>query len=231
MQWTDDVVFDNPNLSPKYFESEQAAQQYVSAVQTYIQSLTDGEITYQKNGLEVTSTVSDLRLTNITRQSTPRQEDIEVPLSAQYEVYPAKRLAVGLRDVSVGYEEYSDKAEIVSLPFYFDKPVVALMLSVDRELNTDQSNLIELKYFVSLGDDVWRAISPVQLDNKGIAEVFSMNENVEKASELPGVYYINYPEIPKEVKEIKVRIQINKSKSINITPEIYNYKLIARVKQ
>ena len=89
----------------------------------------------------------------------------------------------------------------------------------------------ELKYFVSLGDDVWRAISPVQLDNKGIAEVFSMNENVEKASELPGVYYINYPEIPKEVKEIKVRIQINKSKSINITPEIYNYKLIARVKQ
>lgn len=231
IQWTDDVVFDNPNLTPKYFETDQAAQQYIAAVQAYIEGLPDGELTYEKNGSEVTVTLSDLRLTRVVRQGTSRQEVIEVPITAQYEVYPARRMAIGLRDVTVGYEEYADKAEIVSLPFYFDKPVTSLMLSVDRDMNTSENNLIELKYFVSLGDDVWRAISPVQLDNKGIAEIFSINENVQKQSELPGVYYINYPEIPQEVKEVSVRIQINKSRSVNITPEIYNYKLIARVKQ
>lgn len=231
IQWTDDLVFDNPNLTPKYFETDAAAQQYVSAVQMYISELPNNELTYLKNGLEVTSTLSDLRLTRVNRQGTSRQEVIEVPLSAQYEIYPARRMAIGLRDITIGYEEYSDKAEIVSLPYFFDKPVTALMLSVDRDMNTSENNLIELKYFVSLGDDVWRAISPIQLDNKGIAEVFSINENIQKTSELPGVYYINYPEIPQEVKQIRVRIQINKSRSANITPEIYSYKLIARVKQ
>jgi len=231
IQWSDDLIFENPNLTPKYFNRVTDGREYLDAVTAFIQSLPDGELTYVKNFTTITSKLSNPRIATYTRQGSSTVESIDVPLSAQYEVFSARRLSIGLRDISSGYAVFANQAEVVSLPYYFDKPIDTLMLSVDRNINTQQISDVDIKYFVSLGDDVWRAISPIQLDNRGIAEVFALNQNIQENSKLPGIYYVNYPEIPEQVKEVRVKIEIIKKRNINITPEIYSYKLIAKVKQ
>lgn len=175
---------------------------------------------------------SDVKIEQLTYTNNPQMEIYSVPIILQYEKYNAKRKAIGIRDISFDYEIYSDKAQIVSTPYLYKKsnPVEVLMLSVDSDIDNDFSNYLEILYYVSINGSSWINISPIQLSANGIPEVLVFNKNIPSNYQLPGVSYINYPQIANEVTSIVVKIDISKSRNYNITPSIFSYRLITRVK-
>jgi len=176
-------------------------------------------------------TITNPNLEHITYTGPSRSWEKLVPISTQTEMYRAKRLAIGIRDINVTYETYADQAEIVSTPYLFDSPVETIMLSADTSIDNTFSNKININYYISADGSNWIKISPVQLDNQGIAEVIAFNKNISESYQLPGVAYLNSPEVPSIVNKIYVKIEIIKNKDTNITPLIYSYELIAKVKK
>jgi hypothetical protein len=167
----------------------------------------------------------------ITHTGLGRTLEPVVPITAETEMYRAKRLAIGIRDISVSYETYADQAEIVSTPYLFDAPVEAIMLSVETNIDNTFSNKININYYISADGSNWMKISPVQLDTQGIAEVIVFNKNIPDSYQIPGVAYLNSPKVPNIVNKIYVKIEMIKNKNTNITPLIYSYELIAKVKK
>lgn len=229
VDWTYDLVFGQTDKNPKYFDLEENGTQYLDAIKAYIGSLTNGSMTIRGSG--VTVNISDPKIGFYSRTTTPSLESISVPLISQYELYNAKRMAIGIRDISISHEKYASQAEIVSKPFSYDIPIEALMLSVDSNIDNSFLDKINFNYYVSLNGGSWFRISPLELDNRGIAEVFAINQNVPEDFKLPGVAYLNYPEVPLSINNVSVKIEMLKDKNINITPEVYAYQLIAKVKR
>ena len=57
------------------------------------------------------------------------------------------------------------------------------------------------------------------------------NKNIPDSYQIPGVAYLNSPKVPNIVNKIYVKIEMIKNKNTNITPLIYSYELIAKVKK
>lgn len=229
IQWTDVAVFENPNLTPKYFETQTAGQSYLDSVKKFIQLLNGQQIV--ANGTQYT--ISDAAIEYISYTAAVRTEVYDVPLIAQKEIYSAKRMAIGIRDISVGYETYANEAEIISTPYNFDLPIEALMVSVENSIPDEYRDKINVFYNISIDGSPFAdmPISPIQLDTNGTAEVLVFNQNISDSEKLPGVAYINYPKVPIKPKTVKFRIRVVKDRNVNITPIFYSYELIAKVKR
>lgn len=209
----------------KSYTSSEEANADFSAFREFISSLENGIITI--GGFDYS--ISNISLEEVTFTNAGRNLNFNVPVISQRQILPAKRKSVGLRDISVFYETYANKAEIVSKSFVYDKPVESLMLSVNSSIDNSFSDKINLKYYISVSDGKWIPISPIQLDNQGIAEVIIFNKNISDSVKLPGVAYLNYPDVPNKIKNVMVKIEMFKNREINITPIIYSYELIAKV--
>lgn len=72
-------------------------------------------------------------------------EAYKVPIKLERQILQAKRMSIGLRDISFEYCTLEESAEVVSLPYEFDKPVKSLMLSIesDTSIFSRDSSLIE----------------------------------------------------------------------------------------
>jgi hypothetical protein len=171
----------------------------------------------------------------VVEQSFTAQERIKnytVAVQTAKERYPAKRWCVGLRDIEVYKQTYNSQLEIVSLPFNFDFPVESVMLSIDSNIDEAMLKNISVLGYVSVdGGNNWIEISPIQLDFSGVPEILLFNQSVLNEYRLSGASYLSYPQIPREVKSILVKIKITKKNKLNFTPSIYSYQLIAKVKR
>jgi len=174
--------------------------------------------------------IKNIQVENYSHQVDPQTVSYNVPLSKEEDVIPAKRFAIGLRDVSISYEKYSSEAEIVSKPFIFDSPVETLMLSTDLFIERENLQDISINYYVSDGGSNWIQISPIQLDYSSVPEVIAFNQNIPETSKLPGVSYFNYPNVSNPVNTLIFKMSITKNRNKNITPLIYSYQLIAKVR-
>ena len=149
----------------------------------------------------------------------------------------ANRLSIGLRDVSLYYDEYADYAEFISLPFDFDLPVESVILNVEsnEKLISSSSSLITAE--ISADGTNFIPIDTVQSGYAEtdflVPEVVAFNQSIPSGYKLPGVAYYSYPTpgIPKEVKKLWVKIKMKKSQSSNTTPVIYSYSLGVKVKK
>lgn len=229
IDWTNELVFGELDKSPKYFDSEQSGQQYLNAVKAYINSLEGSEIKIR--GTNNTAMITNPEISFFTKTSAAKVEAINVPLISQNEIYKAKRMAIGIRDITVSYERYANQAEIVSTPFLYDTPIEALMLSVDSNIDNTFLDKINFNYYVSFNGGSWFRISPLELDSRGIAEVIAFNQNIPEDFKLPGVAYLNYPDVPLNINNVSVKIEMFKDKNTNITPTVYSYQIIAKVKR
>jgi hypothetical protein len=173
----------------------------------------------------------DIGIEYVTYTNAPQPRTWTVPVSLAEELYSAKRKSIGIRDISVSYEVYADRAQIVSTPFYFDSPIESLMLSVESNYDNTFIDRFDISYYISMNDSSWIQISPIQLSSNGIAEVIVFNKNIPTNYQIPGVAYLNYPEIPNEANKVAVKIEMAKERYLNITPEIYSYQLMAKVKK
>jgi len=107
-------------------------------------------------------------------------------------------------------------------------------LSINVESNNLPTTNVDssIKYYVSVDDgSSWIRISPIENPFSGVPEVLSFNENISGSTQIPGVSYFNYPQIPKEIKKIRVKIEMTRPNNSNTTPIVNSYKLCAKVEQ
>ena len=178
---------------------------------------------------------SIVNLIYVVEQSFTAQEKIKnyrVAVQTAKERYPAKRWCIGLRDIEVYKETFNSQLEIVSLPFNFDFPVESVMLSIDSNIDEAMLKNISVLGYVSVdGGNNWIQISPIQLDFSGVPEILLFNQSVLNEYRLSCASYLTYPQVPREVKSILVKIKITKKNRLNFTTSIYSYQLIAKVKR
>jgi hypothetical protein len=155
-----------------------------------------------------------------------------VPIKMEKQILKAKRMSIGIRDISFEYHEYINNAQIISRPFNFDLPVESLILNIqaDTESIFQASSLINAYVSVDEGKN-WLRISPIQSGYINGDEVLAFNQNVPTGYKLPGVTYYSYPNVPKEIKNVLVKLEISKDPNSNRTPIIYSYILGAKVKK
>lgn len=204
------------------------------------------EVRYDLSSVVPTLTNPNIfKLNNVTNKSitvsikkksvdsnNPISNTYEVPIKLQSKQMKAKRMSIGIRDVSLEYNEYVQSAQIISLPYQFDLPVESLMLNLEMDSESVQSTSSMVSSYVSVDEGKnWLRISPIQSGYSDGDEVLAFNQNVPSGYKLPGVTYYSYPDVPKDVKNVIVKIEINKNQSTNRTPIIYSYTLGAKVKK
>jgi hypothetical protein len=170
-----------------------------------------------------------------TTSAPESTETFNVPIRLEKQVLQAKRMSIGIRDVTVEYLSHEESAEMISLPYLFDKPIQSLMLGLESDLGvTSQSNRLISSYVSVDEGKSWLPISPSQFGFNSSSstlnpEILVFNQNVPQGFKLPGVYYRNYPEVPKEVRNVIVKIVLQKDKATNMAPMVYSYMLAAKV--
>jgi len=228
-------------VSVRYFDNEEDGESDLNSLTNWIgsnsQINSEGKYEIQASalggfGASFIVDLNDVEIRFFERTFNDVDKYYSVPIKTEKEIYYAKRMTVSLRDISVYHEKYNSQFEIVSTPYVFNSPVDSLMLSVDSNVSNSFTTNLNLYYYISVnGGDSWIRISPVQLDNEGIPEIIMFNNNVPKDFELPGVLYLNYPDVPERITSVLVMIQAVRSRGANFTPEIKSYELIAKVKR
>jgi hypothetical protein len=204
-------------------ESKEAADR----IKLYIESkISSGEWS--------SSQFQNLNIEIVKRAFDPKTYTATITLKKEYEIYKAKRHAIGLRSIDIGYATYASSGSFISKTFEFSYDVKNLTISIDSRTGRNSLNEQEslLKFYVSLDEAKnWIRISPIENPSTGVPEVLSFNEFVQTGEKIKGVGYYNYPAIPSETKRIKVKIEMFRSKYFNSTPLLFSYKLIGRVEQ
>ena len=157
-----------------------------------------------------------------------------INLIRRYEQYDGSRKAISMRDISFGYEEYADYAQMISRKFDLSSEVEYITMSSEVRysgtLNAQTQDLV--KYYVSVDDGVtWKRLSPIEDTFSGVPEVLAFNQNIDQTFRLPGVEYFSQPSIPASIKGFLVKIEIFKSNGENISPMVYSYKVGTKVRQ
>src|SRR5579875_277535 len=101
-------------------------------------------------------------LNNLTENLNSENIDIGI------ERFEGWRYCIGIRDIEIWSCEYLESAEMITMPYYFDKPLDKISLSVDEMIPEDfYSNLTEkyqyLSYYISIDDGAtWYPITPLE---------------------------------------------------------------------
>lgn len=171
-------------------------------------------------------------VTIVTQGDKSVTKNYNIPIKMEKKILKAKRMAIGIRDISLEYHQYVNSAQIVSKPFQFDLPVESLILNVESNLQSLSEASASINSYVSVDEGKnWLRISPIQSGYTDGDEVLAFNQNVPTGYKLPGVTYYSYPAVPQEIKSVLVKLEMSKNQDINTTPTVYSYTLGAKVKK
>jgi hypothetical protein len=224
-EFISEIIKDEDSYITKNYDAPSAAQEDLND----LLDLYFGATPYVDEEL---GTLQDI---SIVQQSfVPIQKEISyrVIVEQEEEFYKAKRWAIGIRDIDVYRETYIDEMQVISFPFKFDYPVESVMLDVQASIDEVHSGRTNIQTYISADQGSnWIEVSPVQLDFTGTPEIVFFNQSILDEYRLSGASYLSFPTIPKEVKDITVKIVAQKKGAYNFTPNIYSYQLIAKVKR
>jgi hypothetical protein len=176
----------------------------------------------------------NINIETIKQTFNPKTYTATLSLKKDYEIYKAKRFAIGLRSIDIGYQLYESSSNFVSNTFEFPCNVKNLTISLNSKIDYSAISQNEslIKTYISVDEAKnWIRISPIENPFTGIPEVLSFNQFPKNGEKLKGIGYYNYPDIPSETKKIKVKIEIYRPRYSNTTPTLFSYKLIGRVEQ
>lgn len=210
------------------------SQANAAAIVAWFNATTQGFTKQQKYDL------FRLRLDSITAefintdQTKVQSKSYTVPLERKYDFIDGQRKSISLRDITVGYEEFSNKAQIVSKQFDFSSPIEYLTLSAETGLSGElppNVNSEYIKYYISLdAGSSWIRVSAIENPLSEVGEVLAFNQNVDNTFKIPGVEYYNAPTVPENPKSLIVKIDIEKPSGENISPILYSYKVGVKVR-
>lgn len=174
--------------------------------------------------------VVDIRSTDTSTNTFQKS----INLTRNYEHLDAQRRSISLRDVSFGYEEYGNYAEMISRKFDLSSELEYVTISSEVAYSGDLSSSSQdlVRYYISVDDgSTWKRISPIENEFDGIPEVLAFNQNIDQTFRLPGVEYFNQPSIPSSIKGFIIKIEMFKASGENIAPMVYSYKVGVKVRQ
>jgi hypothetical protein len=233
LQWSEEIVYTNSQFTSRVYANEDECEAERQRVAEYFSDELVNYILPGPTGASWTLSVipESIMVEEVSKTITIPAKTYNVNVEKKEEILNAKRMAIGIRDISMSYETYKNTAEMVSTPYLFASNVDSVMLSIESDIDNTFADKMNINSYISVEDGKWIRISPIQMDSVGIAEVISFNQNISESAKLPGVAYLNYPEVPKDIRKISVKIEINKDNNFNVTPKIYSYKLITKVKR
>lgn len=157
-----------------------------------------------------------------------------IDLVRQYEILEAQRRSIGIRDITVGHEKYSEKSTVITKQYDTPSEIEYITISTESGFSgvTGASIGDYLKYYISLDDGAkWIQISSIENEFSSIPEVIAFNQNIDENFRMPGVSYISQPDIPASIKRFILKIEMTKPTGTNISPIVYSYKVGVKVKQ
>ena len=174
--------------------------------------------------------VVDIRSSDTSTQILRKK----INLVRRYEQYDGFRKCIAIRDISFGYEEYAEYAQMISRKFDLSSEIEYITMSSEVQYSGNFSEINQdlVRYYVSVDDgNNWKRISPIENNFGGIPEVLAFNQNIDQTFRLPGVEYFNQPAIPSSIKGFLIKIEIFKPTGQNISPMVYSYKVGTKVRQ
>jgi hypothetical protein len=187
--------------------------------------------------IKMTNFPTSTNLTRVTSLDTAdSQKNKDLFLRRNFEYLKADRAAIGIRDIFLGYESYSDVCEIISKPYkiYGKLELLSLQVEDHTPVEVDSSGEIigrsRIDYYISVDNgSKWIQISPMEKNFSGIPEVLAFNQNLSTTTSLSQIAYFNSPEVPQEINSVVFKAVMKKDRVVNSTPIIYSYKIGMKV--
>lgn len=145
------------------------------------------------------------------------------------EVFPGQRWAIGIRDITIYGDQYSETSTMISKRFDIPGGVDRVSLEADIDQPSDFAvNTAWVRFFISPDDgNSWHQISRIQEDYLGIPEIIAYNDNTPAELRIPGVQYYETIKTP---TSLRMKIEIDRPSGDNtVSPVVKSYKL--KVKQ
>lgn len=172
-----------------------------------------------------------------TDVATKKQTLFTVPetdtnIFAGIEQVPAKRYAIGLRDVDLSNYEFTTQSNYVSQPYITTSPIQEIELAADvfiPELFSTEEDWIQ--FFISVDNaQTWYPICPNNIYKENVKRKYIFNSNTPKEARLDEYEYI---ETLTEVHEVRVKIVLHRPLDIEdafaYTPIVKSYEVQALV--
>jgi len=231
-QWSENLQYNNNQFTSRVYSSETEAESERQRIIEYFSDESRNYILPGPTGASWTLSIipESIVVEQVSKTINIQPKTYNVEIVRKEEILSARRMSIGIRDISIYHESYGKSAEIVSTPYLFDKNVDSVMLDVSSDIDNTFGTDIIMNCYISVENGKWIKISPIQMDFMGVAETIAFNQNISDSAKLNGVAYLNYPTVPKDIRKISVKIEIIKNNNVNFTPKIYSYKLITKVK-
>jgi len=233
-QYITEIFPNTTNLNSGFIATELASEVILNEIVSWFNNSTQDNSVNKFLKFEIpegtTISVVDIRSSDTNNEVVRKR----INLVRRYEQYDGFRKSIAIRDISFGYEEYADYAQMISRKFDLSSEIEYITMSSEVQYsgNFSETNQDLVRYYISVDDgNSWKRISPIEDNFGGIPEVLAFNQNIDQTFRLPGVEYFNQPSIPSSIKGFLIKIEIFKPTGQNISPMVYSYKVGTKVRQ
>lgn len=148
------------------------------------------------------------------------------PVVSGMEVLTAKRFAIGIKDIHVNQNTFSERAEYVSYPFVLDRPAREISLSAIHQIPEVFGDGTWVKYYISVDSGhTWNQIYDQISDISDAKIKYFVNTSTSASSRTDEFGYL---ETGEDVMEVLVKIEITRPSGSTMdkyTPIVHGYEL------
>jgi len=139
------------------------------------------------------------------------------------------RYAIGVKEFGVYTHSYSSASELISMPYFFPRPVKKLHVRADQAVPEAFGPGTWVEYYVAFGGgDDWQRVLPLQSAETPTAQlpkILNINSTVE---EMDRVLTEGYLDVEGSVKEMRTKIVLRRpGDKPYLTPVVHGYRVIA----
>jgi hypothetical protein len=158
-------------------------------------------------------------------------EDIDQNVRGDFEILPAKRFAIGVRNIIAENNRYAEIAEYVSIEYKTETPINSIHLDAQEEIpdifDKSKEDKDWVRYFISVDDgENWHPIIPRGLWKIGGVEKYLVNSRIPYEMRSDNIGYIEGKSL---IDTVKVKIELERPDDIpdaeSYTPVVYGYVL------
>jgi hypothetical protein len=124
-----------------------------------------------------------------------RQEQVEITNEFTTTHWDRVRYAIGVKEFGVHTHSYSSASELISMPYFFPRPVKKLHVRADQAVPEAFGSGVWVEYYVGFGGgDEWHRVLPLQSSETPTSElpkILNINSTVEEKDHILTEGYID----------------------------------------
>lgn len=136
----------------------------------------------------------------------------EENVQSGFEMIPAWRYVIGIRDVGISYFQYMEKSEYVSVPFQTDREIQGVYLTAEQFIPEQFGEGDWLRYEISVNDNnIWYPIHPRGIPKAKSKILYLFRTNTPNEGRIEQFGYIDNVE---PVYQVRLRIRLSRPTNI-----------------